>query len=138
MSNWEKLKKGYITQFTPTNNKKNRIPICFFNTFAANKLGTQTLFAQFQEQAISKQNNSWVYTQTGDKVTKDDIFQWFPDHEQVEDLNIFTGTAKFEDKAIYLLLIQHKWKYLNHWMVHFNGSSTSETENPEAPESEES
>jgi hypothetical protein len=81
MSNWERLKKGYTTQFPPTEDKKNRIPICFFNTFAANKLGTQTLFALFQDQIVSKQSNSWVYTQIGDKVTKDDIFLWFPDHD---------------------------------------------------------
>jgi hypothetical protein len=56
----------------------------------------------------------------------------------VEDLNIFAGATKFKDKAIYLLLIQHKWKYLNHQTVHFNSSSTSETENQEAPKSEES
>jgi hypothetical protein len=40
MSNWEKLKKGYTTQFPPTEDEKNRIPICFIDTFAANKLGT--------------------------------------------------------------------------------------------------
>jgi hypothetical protein len=113
MSNWEKLKKGYTTQFPPTNDEKNRIPICFFELFAANKLGTQTLFALFQNQIVSKQHNSWNYTQTGEKVTKDNIFRWFPNHEQVEDLNIFSGTTKFKDKSIYLSLTQHKWKYLN-------------------------
>jgi hypothetical protein len=40
MSNWERLKKGYTTQFPPTNNETKRIPICFFEPFAANKLGT--------------------------------------------------------------------------------------------------
>jgi hypothetical protein len=95
------------------------------------------LFALFQDQIISKQHNSWNYTQTGDKVTKDDIFQWFPNHNQVENLNIFAGTAKFKGKTIYLSVIQHKCKYLNHRMVHFNSSSAFETENPEASESEE-
>jgi hypothetical protein len=81
MSNWEKLKKGYTTQFPPTDNEKNRILICFFDIFAANKLGTWTLFALFQDQIISKQKNSWIYTQTGDKVSKDEILLWFLDHE---------------------------------------------------------
>jgi hypothetical protein len=40
MSNWEKLKKGYTTQFPPIEDETNRILICFFDTFAANKLGT--------------------------------------------------------------------------------------------------
>jgi hypothetical protein len=80
MSKWERLKQGYITQFPPTKDEQERIPLCFFDTFAANKLGTQILFALFQDQTISKHHNSWIYTQTGEKFTKDDIFQWFPDH----------------------------------------------------------
>jgi hypothetical protein len=136
MSNWEKLKKGYTTQFPPTNDEKTRIPICFFKTFATNKLGTQTLFALFQDQVVSKQHNSWQYISTGEKVTKDDIVNWFPNHEQIEDLNFFTGTAKFKDKSIYLSLTTHMWKYLNNQMVHFNGSQASEKDHPETSESE--
>jgi hypothetical protein len=136
MSNWERLKKGYTTQFPPTNDKKNRIPICFFEPFAANKLGTRTLFALFQDQIVSKQHNSWDYVSTGEKVTKDDIIQWFTNYEQIEDLNFFTGTAKFKDKSIYLSLSTHMWKYLNNRTVHFNGSQASEEEYPEASKSE--
>jgi hypothetical protein len=135
MSNWERLKKGYTTQFPPTDNEKNRIPICFFKPFAANKLGTRTLFALFDDQVVSKQHNSWTYISTGDKVAKDDIVGWFPQNEQIENLNFFTGTAKFDDKSIYLSLSTHTWKYLNNRMVHFNGSQTSEEENPETSES---
>jgi hypothetical protein len=135
MSNWERLKKGYTTQFPPTTDEKNRIPICFFEPFAANKLGMRTLFALFQDQIVSKQHNSWQYTSTGDKVTKDKIVNWFPNHEQIKDLNFFTGTAKFEDKSIYLSLPMHTWKYLNNQTVHFNGSQMTEEENPETPES---
>jgi hypothetical protein len=61
MSNWKRLKKGYTTQFPPTDDEKTRIPICFFNVFAANKLGMQTLFALFQDHIVSKQKNSWTY-----------------------------------------------------------------------------
>jgi hypothetical protein len=107
MSNWERLKKAYTTQFPPTNNKKERIPICFLKPFAANKLGTRTLFALFNNQIISKQHNSWSYMSTGEKVTKDNIINWFPNHEQIKDLNFFTGTAKFEEKSIYLSLLTH-------------------------------
>jgi hypothetical protein len=73
MSAWERLKQGYTTQFPPTNEEKNRIPICFFEAFAANRLGTQTLFALFQDQIVSKSHHSWQYTSTEDKVTKDEI-----------------------------------------------------------------
>jgi hypothetical protein len=95
----------------------------------------QTLFALFNNQVVSKQHNSWTYMSTGDKVTKDDIVGWFPQNEQVEDLNFFTGTAKFDDKSIYLSLSTHTWKYLNNRTVHFNGSQVSEEENPNTSES---
>jgi hypothetical protein len=72
---------------------------------------------------------------TGDKVTKDNIVGWFPQNDQIEDLNFFTGTAKFNEKSIYLSLSTHMWKYLNNWMVHFNGSQASEEENPDTSES---
>src|SRR5437588_5410205 len=135
MSNWERLKKGYTTQFPPTLEEKNRIPICFFEPFAANKLGTRTLFALFRNQVVSKQHNSWTYDSTGHKVTKDKIVAWFPNNEQIEDLNFFTGTARFEDKSIYLSLSSHTWKYLNNRTVHFNGSQASE-EDHSTPENE--
>jgi hypothetical protein len=94
------------------------------------------LFALFQDQIVSKQHNSWTYASTGDKVTKDEIVGWFPNYEQIEDLNFFTGTTKFEDKSIYLSLSTHMWKYLNNQTVHFNGSQASEEEHPETSESE--
>jgi hypothetical protein len=95
-----------------------------------------TLFALFQEQIVSKQHNSWNYISTGDKVTKDEIINWFPNHKQIEDLNFFTGTAKFEDKSIYLSLPTHMWKYLNNQTVHFHGSQASEEDHPKTSESE--
>src|SRR5438445_5154703 len=137
MSNWERLKQGYTTQFPPTLDEKNRIPICFFEPFAANKLGMQTLFALFRDQVVSKQHNSWTYISSGDKVTKDKIVNWFPNTEQIEDLNFFTGTAKFEDKSIYLSLPTHTWKYLNNRTVHFNSSQTTEEEHSENSDSED-
>jgi hypothetical protein len=135
MSNWERLKKGYTTQFPPTDDERKRIPICFLEPFAANKLGTRTLFALFNNQVVSKQHNSWTYASIGDKITKDDIVGWFPQNQQIKNLDFFAGTAKFNDKSIYLSLSTHMWKYLNHQMVHFNSSQTSEEENSDASES---
>jgi hypothetical protein len=131
MNNLEKLKRNYATQFPPTLDEKNRIPICFFEPFATNKLGTRTLFALFQDQIVSKQHNSWNYVSTEDKVTKDEIVNWFPNTKQIEDLNFFTGTARFNDKSIYLSLSTHTWKYLNNRTVHFNGSQASEEDHSE-------
>jgi hypothetical protein len=93
------------------------------------------LFALFQDQVVSKQHNSWQYLSSGEKVTKDDIINWFPNHKQIEDLNFFTGTAKFENKSIYLSLSTHTWKYLNNRTVHFNSSQASEEDHPETSES---
>jgi hypothetical protein len=94
------------------------------------------LFALFQDQAVFKQHNSWNYISSGDKVTKDEIVNWFPNTEQIEDLNFFTGTAKFKDKSIYLSLPTHMWKYLNNRTVHFNSSQTTEEEHSENSDSE--
>jgi hypothetical protein len=96
----------------------------------------RTLFALFQDQIVSKQHNSWQYASSEEKVTKDEIVNWFPNHEQIKDLNFFTGTAKFKEKSIYLSLPTHTWKYLNNRTVHFNDSQTSEEEHPETSESE--
>jgi hypothetical protein len=94
------------------------------------------LFALFHNQVVSKQHNNWTYVSTGEKVTKDNIIGWFPQNGQIEDLNFFTGTAKFKDKSIYLSLFTHTWKYLNNWTVHFNSSQASKEENPETSEGE--
>jgi hypothetical protein len=93
------------------------------------------LFALFDNQVVSKPHNSWIYVSTEEKVTKNDIIRWFPQNEQIQDLNFFTGTAKFNDKAIYLSPSTHTWKYFNNRMVHFNGSQVSEEENPDTSES---
>jgi hypothetical protein len=94
------------------------------------------LFALFDNQVVSKQHNSWTYASTGDKVTKDNIVGWFPQNEQVESLDFFTGTAKFNNKPIYLSLSTHMWKYLNNRTVHFNSSQASEEEDPATSEGE--
>jgi hypothetical protein len=61
MSQWERLKQSYITQFSPTKEEQKKIPISFFNTFIINKLGTRTLFAQFNGHIITKQTGPWTY-----------------------------------------------------------------------------
>jgi hypothetical protein len=63
MNQWEKLKTLYPSQFPPIKDEKWRIPLSFLETFAL-----------FQDHIISKQHNSWVYIQTGEKVIKDEIF----------------------------------------------------------------
>jgi hypothetical protein len=45
-------------QFPPTKEEKKNIPISFQDTFVTNKLGTRTLFAQFNRQIVSKQTGA--------------------------------------------------------------------------------
>ena len=57
MSQWEKLKQAYTTRFPPTTEEQKFIPFCFKDSFAANKLGTQTLFALFNDSPVSTITN---------------------------------------------------------------------------------
>ena len=49
MSQWEKLKQAYTTQFPLNTEELKFIPFCFKDSFAANKLGTRTLFVLFDD-----------------------------------------------------------------------------------------
>ena len=53
MSKWEKLKKSYVSHFPPTQEEEKGIPLCFKDTFAAAKLGTRTIFADFEGEPIT-------------------------------------------------------------------------------------
>ena len=137
MSKWEKLKKSYITCFPPTEEEEKTIPICFKETFAAAKLGTCTLFANFKGEPIwvTKSHATWRYVSTNKDVDISEIVGWFPYYQQLEDLDPYSGTTYFYKKHIYYNTITEKWKYLNNYTVHFNGSEASESNN-EASEEE--
>ena len=138
MSQWEKLKQAYTTQFPPNAEELKFIPFCFKDSFAANKLGMCTLFTLFDDSPVSTIANThkWKYLSSGKPVNKDQIFAWFPYQEILQNLNIYTGTRQFEDKNLYLN--NHKeWRYLNHQKVHFHGSEASQSDWEEAYNPEE-
>ena len=115
MSQWEKLKQAYTTQFPPNAEELKFIPFCFKDSFAANKLGTRTLFVLFDDSPVSTIANAhkWRYLSSGEPVNKEQIFAWFPYQEILQNLDIYTGTRQFQDKNLYLN--DHKeWRYLNH------------------------
>ena len=115
MSQWEKLKQAYTTRFPPNTKELKFIPYCFKDSFAANKLGTRTLFALFDDSPVSTIANArkWRYLSSGKPVNKEQIFSWFPYQEILQNLNIYTGTGQFQNKNLYL--DEHKeWRYLNH------------------------
>ena len=138
MSQWEKLKQAYTTQFPPNDKELKFIPFCFKDSFAANKLGTRTLFVLFDDSPVSTITNvrKWRYLNSGEPVNKEQIFAWFPYQEILQNLNIYTGTGQFQDKNLYL--DKHKeWRYLNHQKVYFHGSEASQSDQEEASNLEE-
>ena len=138
MSKWEKLKKSYVTQFPPTKDEEKTIPICFKETFAAAKLGTRTLFANFEEEPVwvTKAHATWKYVSTNKDVDISEIVGWFPYYQQLENLDPYSGTAYFDGKHVYYSTYSHKWNYLNNRTVHFNRSEASES-GKEASEEED-
>ena len=75
MSKWEKLKKSYVTRFPPTQEEEKTIPICFKEAFAATKLGTWTLFANFKEEPVwvTKSQATWRYVSTNEDIDISEI-----------------------------------------------------------------
>ena len=139
MSKWEKLKKSYVTCFPPTEEEKKTIPLCFKEAFATAKLGTHTLFANFEREPVwvTKSHDIWRYVSTNKDVDISEIVGWFPYYQQLKDLNPFTGVACFDGKNIYYNALSETWKYLNNHTVHFNGLEASESNKEESEEEEE-
>ena len=140
MSKWEKLKKSYVTRFPPTKDEEKTIPVCFKETFAAAKLRTRTLFANFEEQPVwvTKSQATWRYVSTNEDVDISEIVGWFPYHQQLEDLDPYSGTAYFDGKHVYYSTYSNKWNYLNNRTVHFNGSEASASDKETSEEEDES
>ena len=136
MSKWEKLKKSYVTCFPPTKEEEKTIPLCFKDMFAAAKLGTCTLFADFEGEPIwvTKSHATWKYVSTNEDVDISEIVSWFPYHQQLEDINPFTGIAQFNRKSVYYSPLLEVWHYLNNHKVHFNGSEASESNKEDSEE----
>ena len=136
MSKWEKLKKSYVTCFLPTKEEEKTIPLCFKDVFAAAKLETCTLFANFEEEPIwvTKSHAVWKYVATNKDVDVSEIVSWFPYYQQLEDINPFTGTACFDGKGFYYNVLSETWWYLNNHTVHFNGSEASESNKEDSEE----
>ena len=139
MSKWEKLKKSYVTHFPPTEEERKTIPLCFQEAFATAKLGTRTIFARFEEEPVwvTKSHISWKYISTNEDVNISEIVGWFPYYQQLEDINPFTGIARFNGKNVYYNTLSETWKYLNNHTVHFNRSEASESNQEDSEDEEE-
>ena len=139
MSKWEKLRKSYVTCFPPTNEEQNIIPLCFKDTFAGAKVGTCTLFANFEEEPVwvAKPHVSWKYVSTNEDVDKSEIVGWFPYYQQLKDINLFTRITCFDGKDVYYSPLSEVWHYFNNHKVHFNGSEASKSNQEDSEDEEE-
>ena len=139
MSKWEKLKKSYVTHFPPTQEEQKIIPLCFKDAFVAAKVGTRTLFANFEEEPIwvAKPHVSWKYVSTNEDVDISEIVSWFPYYQQLKDINPFTGNACFDGKDVYYSPLSKVWCYFNNHKVHFNRSEASESNHEDSEDKEE-
>ena len=139
MSKWEKLKKSYVTCFPPTKEEQKIIPLCFKDAFAAAKVGTRTLFANFEEEPVwvAKPHVSWKYVSTNEDVDVSEIVRWFPYYQQLEDINPFTRNARFDGKDVYYSPLSEVWHYFNNHKVHFNRSEASESNQEDSEDEEE-
>ena len=115
MSKWEKLRKSYVTCFPPTPAEEEIIPICFKEAFTAAKLGTRTLFANFKEEPIwvTKDQPVWKYVSTNEDVNQLEVRSWFPNYQQVTELDPYIRGGRFKDKNIYFSTYTSTWHYLN-------------------------
>ena len=139
MSKWEKLKKSYVTCFPPTQEEQKIIPLCFKDAFATAKVGTHTLFANFEEEPIwvAKPHVSWKYVSTNKDVDISEIVGWFPYYQQLENINPFTGNTRFDGKDVYYSPLSEVWHYFNNHKVHFNRSEASESNQEDSKDEEE-
>ena len=139
MSKWEKLKKSYVTCFPPTKEEQKTIPLCFKDAFATAKVGTHTLFANFEEEPVwvTKSHISWKYVSTNENVDISEIIGWFPYYQQLKNINPFTGNARFDGKDVYYSPLSEVWHYFNNHKVHFNGSEASESNKEDSEDKDE-
>ena len=139
MSKWEKLKKSYVTRFPPTKEEQKIISLCFKDAFAVAKVGTCTLFANFEEEPVwvAKPHVSWKYISTNEDIDISEIVRWFLYYQQLEDINPFTGNACFDGKDVYYSPLSEVWCYFNNHKVHFNGSEASKSNQEDSEDEEE-
>ena len=139
MSKWEKLKKSYVICFPPTKEEQKTIPLCFKDAFTTAKVGTCTLFANFEEEPIwvTKSHISWKYISTNKNIDISEIIGWFPYYQQLKNINPFTRNTHFDRKDIYYSPLSEVWCYFNNHKVHFNGSEASESNEEDSEDEDE-
>jgi len=102
MSHWELTYKQYPTKLAPTTEDAHNIPIIFPDWFTTHDQGDRVRFAQFGDKAVwnINSNNPWIYLQTNLAVPQETLEAALPFSNQLTDLDVYTGFAKYNSKNI--------------------------------------
>ena len=71
-------------------------------------------------------NKPWIYFQTNNIVERETFFKLIPCFHQITDFNLYTRSAKYNNKKITWNPV-YQWRYHNNRTVHFNKTPTEGT-----------
>ena len=102
MSQWESIKQRYPTKLPLTEAEIKHLPFTSKDSFATNSQGERLLFASFGTEAIYSRGvgRSWRFQDDNEIVDESHLQATFVDYGEVENLNVFLGTATFRNKEI--------------------------------------
>jgi len=129
MSHWELTYKQYPTKLAPTTEDACNIPVIFPKWFITHDQGERVRFAQFSDEAVwnINPNDPWIYLQTNLTVPQETLEVALPFFNQLTDLDIYMGFAKYNGKNVAWHQPMQTWKYRNNRTVHFNQPPTEGT-----------
>jgi hypothetical protein len=129
MNHWEIVQQMYPTKLEPTESETCHLPYITTESFAANIKGDRILFARFGNKAIYLRGvgHKWKYEDDRETVEESHFKASFVEHELVDKLNYYTGTAEFRGKEIKYDKKNHRWTYLNNRPVNFHTPSKRNT-----------
>jgi len=138
MTFWETILLKYPTKLQPTEEENKFIPVVLTEWFVANDQGEQVRFARFHNNCVwnINPNTPWTDYASSTTVTQEEFFELVPYFNQVTDFNLYTRTAKYQNKKV-TWHPNHQWRYRNNRTVHFNETLTEGT-NSELSSSESS
>jgi len=125
---WEKVLLKYPMKLQPSEEDAKYLPIVFKEWFIAYDQGERVIFAQLHNNCMWNipPSKTWTNYDTNKDIPLETLTDLVPYIHQVNDFNLYTGTAKFNNKDIVWTPI-HQWKYRNNRTVHFNETPTEGT-----------
>ena len=129
MTKWEEIYNKYPTKLHPTEQEADTLPVALHHWFVANDQGERVRFAKFHDRCIWNVNpdGPWVDFHSNEPVSREAIRELLPHIDEVDDFNIYTGEATYNNKDIRWSPDAQLWKYRNYRTVHFNETPTEGT-----------